>query len=168
VKVNGDGFGRDSVAVLIAMRPGSRTRRCHRLRRHTGRKGERRSLSGRDYITLVDGVHQLVQAPIVLVWVRLITLVSDEMRDLINARAWLTVFILAAYARAERGRVPMDPRETQPREPRRRCPRPTRRARAQPTQALQYRPDALDAFLAGIGLAIHRPPSTITPKRLVS
>ncbi|MEU9056313.1 hypothetical protein AB0D37_38990 [Streptomyces sp. NPDC048384] len=38
-------------------------------------------------ITLVDGVHQLVQAPIVLVWVRLNTFVSDEMRDLIDARA---------------------------------------------------------------------------------
>ncbi|KUL24214.1 hypothetical protein ADL12_37820 [Streptomyces regalis] len=58
VKVNGRGSGRVSVAGLIAMRPGSRTRLCHR----------RRSLSERDYIALVDLVHQLVKAPIVLVW----------------------------------------------------------------------------------------------------
>lgn len=45
VKVSGRGSGRVSAAGLIAVRPGSRTRMCHRLRRHTGRKGERRSLS---------------------------------------------------------------------------------------------------------------------------
>ena len=98
VKVNGCGSGRVSVAGLIAMRPGSRTRLCHRLRRHTGRKGERRSLSERDCIALVDGVHQLVKAPIVLVWDRLNTHVSHKMRDLIDARSWLTVFTLPAYA----------------------------------------------------------------------
>ncbi|MFF2546531.1 hypothetical protein ACFVUY_28795 [Kitasatospora sp. NPDC058063] len=45
VKVCGRGSGQVSVAGLLAMRPGSRTRLCHRLRRHTGRKGERRSCS---------------------------------------------------------------------------------------------------------------------------
>ncbi|MEU6974307.1 transposase [Kitasatospora aureofaciens] len=98
VRVGGRGSGRVSVAGLIAMRPGSRTRLCHRLRRHTGRKGERRSLSERDYIGLIDGIHQLVKAPILLVWDRLNTHVSHAMRDLINARDWLTVFILPAYA----------------------------------------------------------------------
>ncbi|GAB2710878.1 hypothetical protein GCM10010442_33500 [Kitasatospora kifunensis] len=98
VKVSGRRSGRVSAAGLIAMRPGSRTRLCHRLRRHTGRKGERRSLSEHDYIELIDGVHQLVKAPIMLVWDRLNTHVSHSMRDLINARNWLTVFILPAYA----------------------------------------------------------------------
>ncbi|GAA4982723.1 hypothetical protein GCM10025734_04190 [Kitasatospora paranensis] len=98
MRVSGRGSGRVSVAELLAMRPGSRTRLCHRLRRHTGRKGERRSLSERDYISLIDGLHQLVRAPIVLVWHRLNTHVSHAMRDLIGAREWLTVFILPAYA----------------------------------------------------------------------
>lgn len=98
-KAKGRGSGRVSVAGLIAMRPGSRTRLCRRLRRHTGRKGERRSLSERDYIALVDGVHQLVKASIVLVWDRLNTHVSHKMRDRIDVRAWLTVFTLTAYAR---------------------------------------------------------------------
>jgi putative transposase len=94
VKVNGRGSGWVSVAGLIAMRPGSRTRLRHRLRRHAGRKGERRSLSERDYIAPVDGVHQLVKAPIVLVWDRLNTHVSHKMRDPIDARGWLTLFTL--------------------------------------------------------------------------
>ena len=98
MKVSGRGSGRVSVAGLIAMQPGARTRMCHRLRRHTGRKGERRSLSERDYIGLIDGMHQLVRAPIVLIWDRLNTHVSHTMRDMISARDWLTVFILPAYA----------------------------------------------------------------------
>ncbi|MFE4606053.1 transposase [Kitasatospora indigofera] len=57
---------------------------------------ERRSLSERDYIGLIDGIHQLVGAPIVLVGDRLNTHVSHAMRDLISARNWLTVFILPA------------------------------------------------------------------------
>ncbi|WP_406486239.1 IS630 family transposase [Streptomyces phaeochromogenes] len=98
-KVNDRGSGRVSVAGMIAMRPGSRTRLCRRLRRHTERKGERRRLSEHDYIALVDGVHQLLKAPIVLVWARLNTRVSHKMRDLTEARARLTVFTLPAYAR---------------------------------------------------------------------
>jgi hypothetical protein len=98
VKVGGRGSGRVSVAGLIAMRPGSRTRLCHRVLRHGGRKDERRSLSERDYIGLLDGVHQLVKAPIVLVWDRLNTHVSRAMPHMIDEREWLTVFLLPAYA----------------------------------------------------------------------
>jgi putative transposase len=85
-------------AGLIAMRPGSRTRLCHRVLRHGGREDERRSLSERDYIGLLDGVHQLVKAPIVLVRDRLNTHVSRAMRHMIDEREWLTVFLLPAYA----------------------------------------------------------------------
>jgi putative transposase len=81
VKVSGRRSGRVSVAGLIAMRPGSRTSLCHRPRLHTGREGERRSLSERDYIGLIDGMHQLVKAPLVLVWDRLNTHVSHTMRE---------------------------------------------------------------------------------------
>lgn len=45
------------------MRPDSRTRLCYRLRCHTERKGEHRSLSERDYIGLIDEIAQLVKAP---------------------------------------------------------------------------------------------------------
>jgi transposase len=98
VAVSGRRRGRLSVAGLIAMRPGSRTRLCHRLRVHPAGKGKRRSMGERDFIALIDGVHQLVKAPIVLVWDRLNTHVSHAMRELIAERAWLTVFLLPAYS----------------------------------------------------------------------
>ncbi len=97
MKVSGRGSGQVSVAGLIAMRPGSWTRMYHRLRRHMGRKGERRSLSEHDCIALIDGIHQLVKEPIVLGWDRLNTHVSHAMRDLISARDSLTVFILPIH-----------------------------------------------------------------------
>ncbi|MFC5675227.1 hypothetical protein [Streptomyces incanus] len=65
--VSGRRSGRLSVAGLIAMRPGSRTRLCHRLRAHPAGRGKRRSMGERDFIALIDGVHQLVRAPVVLV-----------------------------------------------------------------------------------------------------
>ncbi|MCX4767893.1 transposase [Streptomyces sp. NBC_01275] len=55
-------------------------------------------MSERDFIALLDGTHQLIKAPIVLVWDRLNTHVSRTMRDLIDAREWLTVFLLPAYS----------------------------------------------------------------------
>lgn len=161
MKVCGRGSGRVSVAGLIAMRPGSRSRLCHRLRRHTGAKGERRSLSERDYIALIDGMHQLVKAPIVLVWDRLNTHVSHAMRALIDARDWLTVFVLPAYAPelnaveylwahvkhslANLANVALDRLETLVRNRLKR---------------LQYRPEVLDGFLAGTGLSLDLPPPT--------
>ncbi|WP_235583047.1 transposase, partial [Kitasatospora sp. Root107] len=69
-----------------------------RLITHPAGRGKRRSMGERDFIALIDGVHQLVKAPIVLVWDRLNTHVSHAMRDLIAQRAWLTVFLLPAYS----------------------------------------------------------------------
>ncbi|WP_037683104.1 transposase [Streptomyces griseus] len=96
--VSGRRSGRLSVAGLVAMRPGSRTRLCRRLISHPAGKGKRRSMSERDFIELIDGAHQLVKAPIVLVWDRLNTHVSSRMRQLIDQREWLTVFLLPAYS----------------------------------------------------------------------
>ncbi|MGW4896001.1 IS630 family transposase [Kitasatospora sp. NPDC004240] len=159
VRVSGSRSGRVSVAGLIAVRPGSRTRLSHRIRRHTGRKGERRSLSERDYIGLIDGIHHLVKAPIVLVWDRLNTHVSHVMRELVAARNWLTVYILPAYAPdlnpvewlwahvkhslANLSSVAVDRLEALVRNRLKR---------------LQYRPDILDGFLAGTGLSLDLPP----------
>ncbi|GAB1325722.1 hypothetical protein ACE1SV_00610 [Streptomyces sennicomposti] len=94
--VSGRRSVRLSVAGLIAMRPGSRTRLCHRLRTHPAGKGKRRSMGERDFIALIDGVHQFVKAPIVLVWDRLNTHTSHTMRGLIAECEWLTVFVLPA------------------------------------------------------------------------
>ncbi|MFF3518421.1 transposase [Streptomyces sp. NPDC002573] len=162
VKVSGHRSGRVSVAGLIAMRPGSRTRLCHRLRLHTGRKRNRRCLSEHDYIGLIDGMHQLVKAPIVLVWDRLNTHVSHAMRDLIDARDWLTVFALPAYApelnaveylwaqvKRSLGNLSSVALDRLAALVRNRLKR------------LQYRPDILDGFVAGTGLSLDLPPPSL-------
>nr|WP_301364504.1 transposase [Streptomyces xanthophaeus] len=156
VTISGRRSGRLSVAGLIAMRPGSRTRLCHRLRTHPAGKGARRSMGERDFIELIDGVHQLVKAPIVLVWDRLNTHLSRRMRDLVAEREWLTVFLLPAYSPdlnpvewvwahvkrslANLAVMALDRLEALVRNRLKR---------------LQYRPDTLDGFIAGTGLTIH-------------
>ncbi|MET8747147.1 transposase [Streptomyces sp. NPDC004728] len=157
VTVSGRRSGRPSVAGLIAMRPGSRTRLCHRLRAHPAGKGKRRSMGERDFIALIDGVHQLVKAPIVLVWDRLNTHVSHAMRELTAERAWLTVFLLPAYSpdlnpvewvwthvKRSLADLALDRLEALVRNRLKR---------------LQYRPDTLDGFIAGTGLALDTPTS---------
>ncbi|MEV5082218.1 IS630 family transposase [Streptomyces sp. NPDC056159] len=98
MKVSGRRSGRVSIAGLIALRPGCQTRLCYRIRVHHGRRGERRSLSETDYMRLVDGVHQMLKAPIVLLWDRLNTDVSKVTQRLMAARSWLTVVLLPACA----------------------------------------------------------------------
>ncbi|MET9469434.1 transposase [Streptomyces sp. NPDC006544] len=132
------------------MRPGSRTRLCHRLRTHPAGKGTRRGMGERDFIALLDGAHQLVKAPILLVWDRLNTHISRKMRDLVTEREWLTVFLLPAYSPdlnpaewvwahvkrslASLAAMALDRLETLVRNRLRR---------------LQYQPHTLDGFIAG-------------------
>ncbi|MFI9046059.1 transposase [Streptomyces sp. NPDC053427] len=158
--VSGRRSERLSVAGVLAWRAGSRTRLCHRVRTHAAGTGMRRGMSERDYIALLDGVHQLVKAPIVLVWDRLNTHVSYAMRELIAEREWLTVFLLPAYSPgpnpvegvwahvkrslANRAVVALDRLEALVRNRLKRH---------------QYRPDVLNGFIAGTGLALHAPMS---------
>ncbi|MFI6645754.1 transposase [Streptomyces sp. NPDC050504] len=155
VTVSGRRSGRLSVASLLAVRPGSRTRLCHRLLTHPAGKGTRRSMSERDYIALLDGAHQLVKAPLVLVWDRLNTHVSRRMRQLIDQCEWLTVFLLPAYSPdlnpvegvwahvkrslANLAVVALDRLET---------------LVLNRLKRLQYRPDVLNGFIACTGLTL--------------
>jgi hypothetical protein len=117
-------------------------------------------MSERDYVALLDGVHQLVKAPIVLVWDRLNTHVSKAMQQRIAEREWLTVFLLPAYSPqlnpvegawahikrslANLAVVALDRLETLVRNRLKR---------------LQYRPCVLDGFIAGTGLPLDTPTS---------
>lgn len=66
---------------------------------HTGRKGERRSLSEADYAGLITAAHNQLAAPLILVWDNLNTHRSVTMRTFIQAHAQcLTVARLPAYA----------------------------------------------------------------------
>ena len=64
--VPGKGSGRVSVAGMTCYRPGARSRFFYRVRIHTGRKGERRSLSEADYAGLVTAAHRELRAPVIL------------------------------------------------------------------------------------------------------
>lgn len=92
------GSERVSIAGLVCCKPGRRSRLIYRIRLHRGRKGERRSFAERDYVGLLDAVHQQLGAPIVLVWDNVNTHISAAMRSYIAARDWLTVYRLPAYA----------------------------------------------------------------------
>ena len=156
VKVRERSSGRISIAKILAWRPGARTRLFYRLRVHRPRhKKERRSLPERDYISLLDGVHQQLRASIILVWDRLNTHVSRAMKRLIGQRAWLSVVLLPFYAPdlnpaegiwshvkrslASLAACGLDRLEA------------LIRARL---KSLQYRPRVLDGFLKGSGLSL--------------
>jgi putative transposase len=98
VPVSGKGSGRVSIAGLTCYRPGQRPRLIYRTIVHRNRKGERRSFSERDYISLIDAAHQQLNGPVVLVWDNLNTHISAAMRAMIDARDWLHVIRLPAYA----------------------------------------------------------------------
>ena len=157
VKASGAGSGRLSTVGLIAMRPGSRTRLCRRVKTHRGRTGERRSLSETNYIALLDAVHQQLRAPIVLVWDWLNTHRSAAMRRMIAARPWLRV-------PAARLRPDLNPVEA--------VWSHVKRSLADLTagnlkrletlvrnrlKGLQYRPGILDRFIARTGLTPQPP-----------
>jgi putative transposase len=98
VAVSGKGSGRVSIAGLVCVRPGYRSRLIYRTRIHRGRKGERRSFAEADYAALLDAAHQQLGGPIVVIWDNLNTHRSAAMRELIAARDWLRVIRLPAYA----------------------------------------------------------------------
>ena len=98
IGVSGKGSGRVSAAGLLCLKPGRRGRLIWRTIRHRGRKGERSSFSEADHAALLDAVHQRLDAPVIPVWENLNTHVSVAMRAFIDARDWLTVVRLPAYA----------------------------------------------------------------------
>ena len=99
VKVNGRSSGWVSIAGMIARRAGGRTRWFYRIRVHRpGRRKERKSLSEGDYIGLIDAAHQPLKAPIILIWDRLNTHVSRNMKEMIATRNRLTAVLLPAHA----------------------------------------------------------------------
>jgi DDE superfamily endonuclease len=97
--VSGKGSGRVSAAGMTCYKPGTRSRFFYRIRIHTGRKGERRSMSEADYAGLITAAHQQLHAPLILCWDNLNTHVSGVMRTMLQAhRDWLTVVQMPSYA----------------------------------------------------------------------
>jgi putative transposase len=98
IPVSGKGSGRVSIAGLVCVKPGRRSRFIYRTITHRGRRNERRSFTETDYIALFDAAHQQLGGPIVLVWDNLNTHISAAMRQMINGRDWLHVIRLPACA----------------------------------------------------------------------
>jgi hypothetical protein len=95
--VTGGHDTRVSLAALIAVRPGHLPRLIYRTH-HSRRGDKRKGFTEQDYARLLDAAHQQLGGPLVGVWDGLNTHTSRAMRELIAARAWLTVFQLPAYA----------------------------------------------------------------------
>jgi DDE superfamily endonuclease len=159
VRVTAQGSKRVSVAALIAARPGERARLIYRthLDRGSG-KHRRKGFTETDYARLLDGAHQQLAGPIVLVWDNLPTHVSRAMRQLIAARAWLTVFQLPAYA------PELNPVEGIWSVLKRSLANLTKHGIDQLTtlvktrlKRMQYRPGLIDGFLAKTGLDLTLP-----------
>ena len=155
IPVSGKGSGRVSIAGLACYRPGERSRLIYRTIMHRGRKNERRSFSERDYIDLIDAAHQQLNGPIVLVWDNLNTHVSAAMRQMIDARDWLHVIRLPAYA------PDLNPVEAVWSHLKRSIGNLAVRGVDQlqniiknRLKSMQYRADLLDSFLAHTGLTI--------------
>jgi putative transposase len=159
VLVSGKGSGRVSVAGLMCVRPGQRSRLIYRIRTHRGRKGERRSFAETDYAALLDAAHQQLDGPIVVIWDNLNTHTSAAMRELIAARDWLQVIRLPAYA------PDLNPAEHVWSHVKRGLGNLIVHGLDQLVavvknrlKRIQYRPELLDAFLAHTGLKLDSEP----------
>nr|WP_158857446.1 transposase [Streptomyces sp. NRRL B-1347] len=98
VTVRAAGSGRISLAGLVCRRPGRRTRLIFRMLVHHGRKGEKKGFREKDFARLLDAVHQQLGGSIVLLWDNYTHHIDAAMRELIEARRWLTVFRFPSYA----------------------------------------------------------------------
>ncbi len=93
------GQGRVSIAALICVKPGMRTRLIYRTRTCHHRKNEPKGFTVADFQTLLQAAHAQLGGPISLVWDSLPEHVSAQMRGWIAAREdWLLVYRLPAYA----------------------------------------------------------------------
>jgi putative transposase len=99
VTVTGGHNTRVSLAALIAVKAGQQPRLIYRVHTASRRRGDKRKgFTEQEYARLLDGAHQQLGGPLVLVWDNLNTHVSRAMRELVAARDWLTVFQLPPYA----------------------------------------------------------------------
>lgn len=153
--VTGKGYGRVCLAGLVCAKPGRRTRLMHRTLIRRGRPGEVKGFGPRQLSALLDAAHAQLGGPIVLVWDNDRRHLSAAMRAAIEARPWLTVFQLPAYAPElnpaegvwsvlKRGLSNLAPRDTD------------ELAAMVKTKLkrMQYRHELLDGFIAQTGLIL--------------
>lgn len=93
MKVTGKGSGRVSVAGLVCVKPGQRTRLIYRtITFHGGRK-EKKGFGVAELQALLAVAHQqLPGGKIVLCWDNLNAHIGPAVREFIDDHDWLTVF----------------------------------------------------------------------------
>ncbi|GAA1358540.1 transposase [Saccharothrix algeriensis] len=154
--------GRISVAGLLCVKPGERTRLLHRVLVHHRRRSPPapRSFLERHYLALLDDAHRRLGGPIVLIWDNLDRHISARIRPALAARDWLHVIRLPAYApelnpvegvwsHLKRGLANLAPVGLNDL-----VPIVRRRLRL-----IRNRPDLLDGFLAHTGLTLTPEPT---------
>lgn len=158
MRVSNAGTHRVSIAGLVCTRPGRRPRLLYRTLVYHRRKGEPKGFAETDYARLLDAAHQLLGGPIVLVWDNINVHRSARMRQLIAARAWLTVYQLPAYA------PELNPTEAVWSNLKRSLANLASHTIDQITvliktrlKRMQYRPDLLTGFTTGTGLDFNPP-----------
>ncbi|MEV4251520.1 transposase [Streptosporangium canum] len=93
------GTGRVSIAALICVKPGRRTRLIYRTLTYHRRKNEPKGFGEPAFQALLSAAHAQLGGPISLVWDSLPEHVSTPMRDWITAHEdWLQVYRLPPYA----------------------------------------------------------------------
>lgn len=98
VRVTGKGSGKVSIAGLVCLRPGQRPHLLYRTLESRGRKHDPKGFTEADYIALLEDAHRQLGGNIMLLWDRLNTHTSAKMRELVDARPWLTMYFLPVYA----------------------------------------------------------------------
>jgi hypothetical protein len=154
VTVTGGSNRRVSLAALIAVRPGQRPRLIYRVHRsRPGRTDRRKGFTEADYAALLDAAHQQLGGPLVVAGDNLNTHVGAAMKELIDARDWLTVFQLPPYAHE------LNPVELVWSHLKRSVANLAKRSLSDLTvlvktrlRRMQYRPGLLDGFLASTRL----------------
>jgi DDE superfamily endonuclease len=154
VTVTGGSNKRVSLAALIAVKPGCRPRLIYRVHRGSRRRGDKRKgFTETDYARLLDGAHQQLDGPLVVVWDNLNTHVSAAMSEMVAARDWLTIYRLPPYAHE------LNPVEGIWSVLKRSLANLAKRNLTELTalvktrlKRIQYRPGLLDGFLASTGL----------------
>ncbi|MBG0831753.1 IS630 family transposase [Planomonospora sp. ID67723] len=153
------GAGRTSIAGLICVKPGRRTRLIYRTLTYHRRKHEPKGFGEKAFQALLSAAHAQLGGPISLVWDSLPEHVSAEMRAWIAAQDdWLLVYRLPPYA------PDLNPAEGIWSNLRTKALDFTVHGIDQLTtliksrlKSMQYQPDLLNGFIAETGLTIADP-----------
>ncbi|MFE2064032.1 transposase [Streptomyces sp. NPDC059467] len=160
VKVVGKGSGRVLMAGMICVRPGRETRLIYRPQTYRGRTGEKKGFRAREFADLLTSARrQLGDVPLIVVWDNASTHHAKPLREFCERNSdWLTIVKLLPYApdlnpvegvwaHVKKSLANLAPRAIEDL-----TPLVKNRLRG-----IQRRPDLLDGFITGTGLALEPP-----------